>query len=217
MVWGPQLRAVARRSAVSASSNSRDGSQFPFGGCSPVSSTASSFRTFCARTLSFCIGPGARLAWTLAWTEPTTGPRRPADRLHGSDTREASPDCGAARWSLPSPAGHAASGRSASRGQDRRFRAPATVVCRAISLAEPASLVLTKTNIYRDPICFHVIIFVVRPKTKLTEGLHKQCLGPRATRGCDVPGAAGQRGRLAPDRSCLRLQTRTMFGGNDHD
>ncbi|MET4475579.1 hypothetical protein ABIB66_000094 [Bradyrhizobium sp. F1.13.3] len=89
--------------------------------------------------------------------------------------REASPDCGVAPCPFTSSADHAASCRSAPCGHDRRFRVPATVVRRAISLAKLASLVLTKANIYRYPICFHVIIFVVRPKAKLTAGLYTQC------------------------------------------
>lgn len=60
VVRGPQLRAMASRSAVSARSSSRVGAQVPFGGCSPVSSAASSFSTFWARTLSVFIGPGTR-------------------------------------------------------------------------------------------------------------------------------------------------------------
>src|SRR5690242_4107357 len=82
--------------------------------------------------------------------------------------RDASPGC-ALRCSLPS-----AADCSASRNQDRRFRT-STIVCRTIALVEPADVVLTKANIYRTPICFCETIFVVRPKAKLTDAVHKQC------------------------------------------
>src|SRR4051812_39276126 len=52
VVCGPQFLAVKRCLKVSFRSSSPDGAHRPFGGGSPVNSTASSFKTFSARTLS---------------------------------------------------------------------------------------------------------------------------------------------------------------------
>ncbi len=52
MVSGPQFRAFTRQSKVTPCRKDAGGTQFSFGGLSPVISAANSFKTFSARTLS---------------------------------------------------------------------------------------------------------------------------------------------------------------------
>ena len=184
-VCGPQLRATARRSAVNARSSSREETTLPLAAAHPVSSTASSLSTFWARVVSVFIGPGARLR-PGPGLDGAGDARRPAGRSAArSGARNASPGCSAARWPPRKTRvrGLRVLRRRSSHPGTRHSRLPHH------SPAEPPGQIVIKANIYRNTICFRVIIFTVRPKVRLTEELHKQCLRPRATRGCDVPDA----------------------------